>query len=249
MSDHTNSAKTFFSRKLIGDLLLLLILITGVGVALYLLGTTAGSSTYLQYALKTGIVALSLVAWFKTQAMIGGREMKPGLIGDGIHDLTEKINAYLVANDKIADRLLLVSSLFIDLFGLFLVGATIFGPSIKPFVALLILFAMRQVCQAFCALPPPPNMIWRSPGFPSLLVTYGVSNDFFFSGHTAVAVLGSIVVFSLCPLWIGIVAGVIAVFEMATVMVLRAHYTMDIFAAVVAAFCSYSLASWLCALL
>ena len=27
--------------------------------------------------------------------------------------------------------------------------------------------------------------------FPSLLVTYGVSNDMFFSGHTAMAVLGA----------------------------------------------------------
>ena len=35
-------------------------------------------------------------------------------------------------------------------------------------------------------------MIWRSPGVPSLLVTYGTSNDLFFSGHTAIAVYGSL---------------------------------------------------------
>jgi hypothetical protein len=35
-------------------------------------------------------------------------------------------------------------------------------------------------------------MIWRYPGVPSLLVTYGTSNDLFFSGHTALAVYGSI---------------------------------------------------------
>jgi len=35
-------------------------------------------------------------------------------------------------------------------------------------------------------------MIWRHPGIPSLLVTYDVATDFFFSGHTAIAVLASI---------------------------------------------------------
>ena len=42
-------------------------------------------------------------------------------------------------------------------------------------------------------------MIWRNPGFPSLLVTYGVSNDFFISGHTAIAVLGAIAASKLGP--------------------------------------------------
>jgi len=34
------------------------------------------------------------------------------------------------------------------------------------------------------------NMIWHYPGFPSLLVTL-CRNDFFFSGHTAIAVFGA----------------------------------------------------------
>src|SRR3989442_6441970 len=35
-------------------------------------------------------------------------------------------------------------------------------------------------------------MIWRRPGFPSLLVTYGTAGDLFFSGHTAIAVYGGV---------------------------------------------------------
>jgi len=53
--------------------------------------------------------------------------------------------------------------------------------------------------QAVCALPPPPNMIWHYPGFPSLLVTYHVANDFFFSGHTAIAVFGAIELVPIAP--------------------------------------------------
>lgn len=247
MLDDARLPESDVRRKTIADLFLLLILVAGIGLAFYFLKRENGISLYKQYGLKIGIIALSLIAWFKSQSMIAGRQLESGLIGDGIHDLTEKINSYFVANENAANRLLVVSSALIDFYGLFLIGAAIFGPSMQPFIALLILFAMRQACQAFCALPAPPQMIWRDPGFPSLLVTYGVANDFFFSGHTAVAVLGSIVIFTLCPLWIGILAVVGAAFEMAAVLVLRAHYTMDVFSAVVAAFCAYGLASWICA--
>ena len=46
-------------------------------------------------------------------------------------------------------------------------------------------------------MPAPPGIIWRHPGFPSLFVTYAVGNDFFFSGHTALAVFGAIQLASL----------------------------------------------------
>jgi membrane-associated phospholipid phosphatase len=88
-------------------------------------------------------------------------------------------------------------------------------------------------------------MIWHDPGFPSLLVTYDVGNDFFFSGHTALAVFGAIeLARSRRPL--PVVLGVaIAVFEIVAVIVLRAHWTLDVYAAVVTAFCAAGVANWL----
>jgi membrane-associated phospholipid phosphatase len=79
-------------------------------------------------------------------------------------------------------------------------------------------------------------MIWRNPGFPALLVTYSVGNDFFFSGHTAVAVLGAIEAAHLGPVWLAAIAAAIALGEMLMVLVLRAHYTMDVVAGALAAF-------------
>src|SRR5229473_5018747 len=96
--------------------------------------------------------------------------------------------------------------------------------------------SQRQLMQAICALPPPPNMIWRYPGFPSLLVTYHVANDFFFSGHTAIAVFGAMELSRLRRHWLTATALLIVVFEIAAVLVLRAHYTMDVFTGMVAAF-------------
>ncbi len=78
-------------------------------------------------------------------------------------------------------------------------------------------------------------MIWPNPGFPSLLVTYSVANDLFFSGHSALAVYGAAELARLGPVWLVVVAAAIAVFEIATVLVLRVHYTMDVFAGIVTA--------------
>jgi hypothetical protein len=78
-------------------------------------------------------------------------------------------------------------------------------------------------------------------------VTYHVANDFFFSGHTAIAVIGAIEVARVAPTWLAVAAGVVAFLEAATVLVLRAHYTMDVLAAVFAAFFAAGVAAVLTA--
>jgi len=182
-------------------------------------------------------VAAGLALWFWTQGVIGGRMQATdsGTIGDGVHDLLEPAHGYLQEHPAAANGLLICSSGVIDLLSVFLLGASIFGPSVRPFLGLLLLFAMRQICQLLCALPPPAGMIWRDPGWPSLLVTYEVATDFFFSGHTGLAVLGAVELVRVGGrrwLALGIL---IIVFEACTVLVLHAHYTMDVFTGAVAA--------------
>ncbi len=180
-------------------------------------------------------VLLGLGAWFGTQSLIGARELEPGTIGDGIHEMLAAPHQYLYTHEAAANALLIFSSAVIDLLGGFLLWRSIFGPTVRPFLGLLMLFAMRQICQWLCALEPPPGMIWRDPGVPSLLVTYDVASDFFFSGHTGLAVLGAVELARMGGrrwLFVGLA---IVVFEVSTVLVLRAHYTMDVFTGAVAA--------------
>ena len=236
------------SRRTLLRLIGWVLLVGAIGACVFLLSREAalGGGRLLHYGLRAGLVVFALVAWFWSQALIGSRSLKDGAIGDGIHELTAPLTRYLLNHPRAGNATLIISSLFIDAFGLFLIGAGIFGPSLRPFVALLILFAFRQVCQALCALPEPKDMIWRYPGFPSLLVTYGTGNDFFISGHTAVAVLGAIEVAKIAPWWLVVASGVVAFLEATTVIVLRAHYTMDVLAAACAAWCAAIAAGWLC---
>jgi membrane-associated phospholipid phosphatase len=186
--------------------------------------------------LRAGIVAGALVLWFWTQSLLARKSAPKEGIGDVVHELTAYWHRYFATHTRAANAALITSSIFIDLIGLSLIGAAIFGPTFAPFLAILIVFGLRQICQSLCTLPPPPGIIWRNPGFPALLVTYEVGNDFFFSGHTALAVLGALAAAQFGPLWLAVMAAVIALGEMFIVLVLRAHYTLDVVAGALAAF-------------
>jgi hypothetical protein len=185
--------------------------------------------------LRLVVTTIVLGLWFWTQSLIGARSAPANGVGDAVHNWTAGLNSYFSQNVGAANALLIVSSALIDALGLFLLARWLFGGTVRPFLGLFLLMALRQVMQAICALPPPPNMIWHYPGFPSFLVTYHVANDFFFSGHTAIAVFGAIELSRLHRKRLTVIAVLIACFEVATVLILRAHYTMDVFTGIVAA--------------
>jgi len=185
--------------------------------------------------LRIGLTAVAIALWFWTQSLIGSRALPAAGIGDGVHTLTAGLNAYLHHAPAATNALLIVSSALIDAIGLFLLGSWIFGSSVRPFLGLLVLLGLRQVMQALCALPAPPNLLWHYPGFPSLFVTYSVANDYFFSGHTGIAVLGAVELAKLRKPWLTALAAAVVVFEAVAVLILRAHYTMDVFTGALAA--------------
>ncbi len=185
------------------------------------------------FAIRLAVTAVALAIWFWTQSLIGARSLPDAGIGDQLQSITTAANSYLHSHPSAANLLLIVSSAIIDLLGLFLLSKWIFGASIRPFLGLVIVLGLRQVMQWLVALPAPPNAIWHYPGFPSLLVTYSVSNDYFFSGHTAIAVLAASEIARAGRRWLTTLGVLIALFEVVTVLVLRAHYTMDVFTGMV----------------
>ena len=193
---------------------------------------------------RAGLVVAGIALWYWTQAVLGKRVPAVAYevpLTDGIHVMTARIHRRYATNVAAGNRLLILSSLVIDLIGAYLIGCAIFGASVRPYLGLVMVFALRQVCQMLCPLPAPAGMVWRYPGVPAILVTYGTANDLFFSGHTAIAVYGAATLAGHWGPW-GLAVGLaIAFFEAATVLVLRAHYTMDVFTGIVCALWVYTL--------
>jgi membrane-associated phospholipid phosphatase len=189
-------------------------------------------------AARALLIAVGLGLWFFTQSLIGSREMAAEAPvaarvltrSDGLFGLLEPIHRFLDGSPGAADALLIVSSAGIDLLGLFIIASAIAGSTFRPFLGLIAVFALRQLAQAACPLPPPEGMIWRFPGVPSALVTYGVANDFFFSGHTAIAFFGAAEIARRRFRGAAVLGAAVAVFEAGAVLALRAHYTMDVLA-------------------
>ena len=195
------------------------------------------------FVIRLGLTAGALVVWFWTQSMIGARGLHGGGIQDRVHTALALGNAYLHAHVAIANALLIVSSGIVDMLGIFLLAKWILGGSLRPFLALVIVLGLRQLMQWLVALPAPPDAIWHYPGVPSLLVTYGVSNDYFFSGHTAIAVLGAVELARSKRRWLLWLGIAVVLFEVLVVLLLRAHYTMDVFTGAVTALYAAHLAN------
>lgn len=184
---------------------------------------------------RVTILAAALGLWFLTQGLLGSRPPVQA-IGDQIHNLTAGPHAFLESRPQITNAILIVSSLGIDLIGLGLLGWGLLGRSARPLAGVMVLFALRQLAQATTALPAPPGMLWRDPGFPSLLVTYSVGNDFFFSGHTAFAVFGALEFSRLGKRALTATVALLALAEISVVLILRNHYTMDVITGAAMAF-------------
>jgi hypothetical protein len=197
------------------------------------------------FVLRLTVTAVVLVIWFWTQSLIGARGAPADGIVDRMHNATAQANLYLHAHPPAANALLIVSSGIIDLLGIFLLAKWIFGASVRPFLGLVIVLGLRQMTQALVSLPTPPNAIWHYPGFPSLLVTYSVANDYFFSGHTAIAVLAITEIARAGKPWLTGIGVLIAIFEILTVLTLRVHYTMDVFTGIVTGLYAAYLADWI----
>jgi hypothetical protein len=197
------------------------------------LAQTERSAFTSSLAIRLVVTAAALAMWFWTQSLIGSRGAPASAIGDRIHTMTASANLYLHSHPSTANALLVVSSGIIDLLGICLLAMWIVRGEARPFLALVIVLGLRQIMQACVALPTPPDAIWHSPGVPSLLVTYDVANDYFFSGHTAIAVLGATELARVGRRWTTVLGIGIVLFEAATVLILRAHYTMDVFTGLV----------------
>jgi hypothetical protein len=188
-------------------------------------------------------VGAAYAAWLFSQQLL---EKTRGLVQgftDHTHELFSGINAYLNAHPTLADIVLAVSSFEVDLAAMSMVAFFFIRRESRPLLALWLILIMRQLCQASVSILPPEGMIWRYPGFPTVVVTYSTSSDFFFSGHMALATLLATELTAQGALrWKQVVGWGVVGAQAFIILSMRFHYVTDVVTGFLAAVTATQLA-------
>lgn len=197
---------------------------------------TVEGRPWLMRSLQIAAVGGAYAAWLVSQHLL---ESSRGVVSgftDHTHELLAGANTYLNAHPSLADAILAVSSLEVDLAAVSMVVFFFMRRQSRPLLALWAILVMRQLCQASVSIPPPDGMIWRYPGFPTLVVTYGTSTDFFFSGHMALATILAAELSAQNARWSRqATAWSIAALQAIVILSMRFHYVTDVVAGLLAA--------------
>ena len=76
--------------------------------------------------------------------------------------------------------------------------------------------------------PYPKGNIWQYPGFPSLIIPYGESNDFFWSGHCGFLMIVTLEWYENRRRVMVFITVLINIYIGFVMVVFRIHYTVDI---------------------
>ena len=94
-------------------------------------------------------------------------------------------NLYLKSHPTLLKVAIIVSSLTIDLVSLFILGFfIIYAKSPRVFYSIIMFYTLRAICQANFLFEYPKGNLFQDPGFFSLFVPYGLTSDYYFSGHS-----------------------------------------------------------------
>ncbi|XWV26311.1 hypothetical protein QJ857_gp0763 [Tupanvirus soda lake] len=172
--------------------------------------------------------------WHVTQKFLSTDVEAKDSIVDRLHDTNTItiLNNYLSENPKDAAFHFIISSLLIDINITYIAYMYLKKNKFKPIFILFAGLALRQLCQYINRLPIPNGMVWFDPGFPSLLVTYTVENDFFFSGHTYASLCAGIeLVKNKKNIFISFYGLFFILYEIMLIVSIKGHYFMDIYGA------------------
>lgn len=171
------------------------------------------------------------------------------VIDDFFIRFTADFNKYLIAHPHLAEAYQAVSSLLIDgaLLALLYLGTTR-RSSVRPFLSILIFFTFRFIAQVSAVIPCSPGFMWpvgKLFGFeiPTIFVDYEPTNDMFFSGHAGTTFIIGLELFELDYhklAWFQMTFSLplISVW----VVTARAHRGIDVWAGILAAIASCSIA-------
>lgn len=184
------------------------------------------------------LITISLyLFWHFTQMFLehdNNNNINNDKIVDRLHNsiIIKKLHNYLLNNMHITKLLIMVTTLMIDINMIYFFLEFIINNKIKPIILLIGGVILRQLCQYINRLPTPEYVLWFDPGFPTLIMNYKVTNDFFFSGHTLVSLIFGVELFLSNNIYVKLYSIFYMISEILFILTSRSHYFMDVYGAI-----------------
>jgi hypothetical protein len=163
-------------------------------------------------------------------------------IEDKTFSSTNNINEYF-RNDLISTQMLLIiSSLSVDLI-MILLGVIwiVYGKTWRVFIALLLLYTTKLIIQLLFQEKIPEGYLWNYPGFPSIMISYLKTNDFFFCAPVGFLTIACLEFCSLKRFYLFGLCLAILITQIMARIALRGNYIIDLVSAVILAHYIYML--------
>ena len=155
-------------------------------------------------------------------------------IDDRLMDLFDGINEYIRQNQTLQDAMLIICSLFMDIMFFSTGFYWVFkGKSSRLVVTTLSFYLLRIAVQHMWYSPYPTHYVWNDPGFPSLVVPYGRTSDFYFSGHMGIVTICASEWFKYKKYWVSALIALGGVYTTFIMLAYQAHYSIDIFTGII----------------
>ena len=88
------------------------------------------------------------------------------------------------------DYLIITSSTCIDIMMLIaFYRFARYATTYRLLICMALFYSTRIICQLLIVIEYPEGYLWKFPGIYSLMVPYGETNDFFYSGHVGVCMI------------------------------------------------------------
>lgn len=186
------------------------------------------------------VLIVGMVLSIFTQHAIGEKTPAICTIGDSLQEWTAPLHAYVSEHPMLASALMVFYSIVGDAIVLIMVVCAIVQSSVRPILPFIVFMIFRQTMQTLVAFPVDPGIIWHYPGFPSLFTNYQLGGDFYFSAYVGINILGALELGQIFRhRWITIINCLIAAMVVMIDIVLRSHYTTDIYTSVITAIFAY----------
>jgi len=142
----------------------------------------------------------------------------------------ERQNEFFFQHRSIRNWIIVVSSFLIDAA---LVFVTFFfwrdGKTARIMNSLLVFYAVRGILQSVFMMQYPEKWCFEDPGFFSIVVPYGKSSDFYFSGHSGFLLMATIELIHMKLIGLAFFNFLSTLYTAWMLVATRAHYSIGTF--------------------